>query len=287
GAAYALEDKDWMVTCYRENAGLFWRGVDPEKILLHWMGDERGNNIPVRATPLAIPIGTQMLHAVGLGWASKYRGEDGIACTFFGDGATSEGDFHEAMNFAANLDLPVVFVCQNNSWAISTPTAINCSAPTLAQRGLAYGMHCVQVDGNDLFAMVKVIRDAASRARTESRPTFIEAITYRLGDHTTADDARRYREQDVVDEWAARDPMIRLRKWLEQRDLWDEGREQALRTENEIYVKDVVERAEGIEPPTTDDMFTWMYSETPPVLDLQRRTLRTSSLGQGIDGSGS
>ncbi|MBT7351419.1 MAG: pyruvate dehydrogenase (acetyl-transferring) E1 component subunit alpha [Phycisphaerae bacterium] len=287
GAAYALEDKDWLVTCYRENAGLFWKGVDPEKILLHWMGDERGNDIPVRATPLAIPIGTQMLHAAGLAWSSKYRGEDGIACTFFGDGATSEGDFHEAMNFAANLDLPVVFVCQNNSWAISTPTTINCSAPTVAQRGLAYGMHSVQVDGNDIFAMVKVIRDAAERARTESRPTFIEAVTFRLGDHTTADDARRYRDQDTVDVWANRDPMIRLRKWLEQRDLWDEDQEQAERAKNEVAVRGIVERAEGIDAPTTDDIFNWMYTDVPPVLEMQRSTMRTSSLGQGIDGSGS
>jgi pyruvate dehydrogenase E1 component alpha subunit len=228
-----------------------------------------------------------MLHAAGLAWASKYRGEDGIACTFFGDGATSEGDFHEAMNFAANLDLPVVFVCQNNSWAISTPTTVNCSAPTVAQRGLAYGMHSVQVDGNDIFAMVKVVREAAERARTENRPTFIEAVTFRLGDHTTADDARRYRDQDTVDVWASRDPMIRLRNWLEQRDLWDETQEQDQQEKNEAAVSGIVERAEGIEAPTTDDIFNWMYTDIPPVLDMQRSTMRTSSLGQGIDGSGS
>lgn len=285
GAAYALGDKDWLVTCYRENAGLFWRGVAPEKILLHWMGDERGNNIPVRATPLAIPIGTQMLHATGLAWASKYRGDGGIACTFFGDGATSEGDFHEAMNFAANLDLPVVFVCQNNSWAISVPTRIQCSAPTIAQRGLAYGMHSVQVDGNDIFAMVKVVREAAERARCDNRPTFIEAVTYRLGDHTTADDASRYRDPEEVEVWKARDPMIRLRNWLEQRDLWDEDQEQAQRIMNEATVSGIVKRAEEIEPPTTDDIFNWMYAETPKVLETQRKTMRTSSLGQGFNGA--
>jgi len=285
GAAYALEDKDWLVTCYRENAGLFWRGVDPEKILLHWMGDERGNHIPVRATPLAIPIGTQMLHATGLAWASKYRGDGGISCTFFGDGATSEGDFHEAMNFAANLDLPVVFVCQNNSWAISVPTRIQCSAPTIAQRGLAYGMHSVQVDGNDIFAMVKVVREAAERARCDNRPTFIEAVTYRLGDHTTADDASRYRDPEEVKEWEARDPMIRLRNWLEQRDLWNENQAQAQRIEDEATVSAIVKRAEEIDPPTTDDIFNWMYAETPKVLETQRQTLRTSSIGQGFDGT--
>ena len=280
GGAYALEDTDWLVTCYRENAGLFWRGVDPEKVLLHWMGDERGNNIPQRCTPLAIPIGTQMLHAAGFAWAAKYRGDGGIACTFFGDGATSEGDFHEAMNFAANLDLPVVFVCQNNSWAISVPTHIQCSAPTIAQRGLAYGMHSVQVDGNDLFAMVKVVRDAAHRARTENRPTFIEAITYRLGDHTTADDARRYRDADEVAMWEAREPMIRLRKWLEQRDLWGQAKQEELEATCVKTVAEIVKRAEGIEPPTTEDMFQWLFAETPRDLAQQQQTMRTSSLGR-------
>jgi pyruvate dehydrogenase E1 component alpha subunit len=177
-------------------------------------------------------------------------------------------------------------VCQNNYWAISTPAKVNCSAPTLAQRGLAYGMHSVQVDGNDIFAVVRVVREAADRARMHNRPTFIEAVTYRLGDHTTADDARRYRDSDVVDAWLRRDPLIRLRNWLEQRDLWDESQEQAQRAENESFVKGVVKRAEGIEPPVPDDMFVWMYSDMPPTLDMQRRTLRTSSLGQGFDGSG-
>ncbi len=226
GAAYVLRADDWMVPCYRENAGLFWRGLPMEFILLHWMGDERGNEIPeeLAITPQAIPIGTQMLHAVGLAWAAKYRGQDRIACTFFGDGASSEGDCHEALNFAANLNIPVVFVCQNNGWAISVPTKIQCSAPTVAQRGIAYGMHCVQCDGNDLFAVVKVVREAAERARTEQKPTFIEAITYRMGDHTTADDARRYREQADVETWKKRDPLVRLRRYLKERKLWDDAR---------------------------------------------------------------
>ncbi|MHC5048967.1 MAG: thiamine pyrophosphate-dependent enzyme, partial [Planctomycetota bacterium] len=164
--------------------------------------------------------------------------------TFFGDGATSEGDFHEAANFAANLDLPVVFICQNNAWAISTPTTIQCSAPTVAQRGVAYGMECVQVDGNDLFAMVKVVRDAAEKARREKRPTFIEAVTYRLGDHTTADDARRYRDPEELEQWKLRDPLIRLRGWLETRKLWDSGKEEALGKRAQKEVAAIVKGAE-------------------------------------------
>jgi Flp pilus assembly protein TadD len=154
---------------------------------------ERGIKIPrdLHITPLAIPIGTQMLHATGLAWAARYRKEDSIACTFFGDGATSEGDFHEAANFAANLDIPVIFFCQNNGWAISVPAKIQCSAPTVAQRGIAYGMDCVQVDGNDLFAVVKAVKDSAANARKKKRPTFIEAVTYRMSVHTTADDPKK------------------------------------------------------------------------------------------------
>ncbi len=280
-AAYVLQKKDWLVTCYRENAGLFWRGLPMEKILLHWMGDERGNYIDeCNVTPLAIAIGSQMLHAAGLAWSSKYRGDGAIACTFFGDGATSEGDFHEAANFAANLSLPVVFVCQNNGWAISTPTKLECSAPTVAQRGVAYGMECIQVDGNDLFAMVKVLKYAVNTAREKNRPVFIEALTYRLGDHTTADDARRYRNAEELAMWEKRDPMIRLRNYLEQKDLWSQENEDEQVEHAETVVAAVVKNAEEIDAPTTNDMFDSMFIGLSPELQKQRKTLRTSSLGQ-------
>ena len=281
GAAYALERSDWMVTCYRENTGLFWHGLPMEHILLHWMGDERGNHIPedVNATPLSIPIGTQMLHATGIAWANKYRKNGSIACTFFGDGASSEGDFHEAANFAANLDLPVIFFCQNNGWAISVPTKIQCSAPTVAQRGLAYGMDVVQCDGNDLFAVVKVMRDAIKLARKENRPTFIEAVTYRLGDHTTADDARRYRDADELEAWVKRDPLVRLRLYMAERNLWDDAREAALDERAKAEISAVVKRAEEITPPVTTDMFDSMYETLPPEIARQRETMRTSSIG--------
>ena len=280
-AAYVLEKKDWLVTCYRENAGLFWRGLPMEKVLLHWMGDERGNHIDeCNVTPLAIAIGSQMLHATGLAWSSKYKKDGAIACTFFGDGATSEGDFHEAANFAANLDLPVVFVCQNNGWAISTPTKLECSAPTVAQRGIAYGMDCVQVDGNDMFAMVKVVRDAVKNARDNNRPTFIEALTYRLGDHTTADDASRYRNVEELEMWEKRDPMIRLRNYLEKLGLWSQEQEDEHLKVAAQTVSEVVKRAEGIDAPSATEFFDSMYTDMPKQLKLQRQTMRTSSLGQ-------
>ena len=282
GAVYALRPEDWLVPCYRENCGLFWRGLPMEYILLHWMGDERGNEIPrdLYMTPQTIPIGTQMLHAAGLAWAGKYRKKDTIACAFFGDGATSEGDCHEALNFAANLDLPVVFVCQNNGWAISVPTKMQCSAPTLAQRGLAYGMECAQCDGNDIFAMAKVVGEAAERARRDHRPTFIEALTYRLGDHTTADDARRYRDEAEVKRWQKRDPLIRIRTFLQERKLFDDSREKAIQARAREEVTAAVKRAEEIAAPTSSDMFDWLYAEMPDELATQRATLRTSGLGQ-------
>ena len=282
GTAYALNHDDWLVPCYRENTGLFWRGLPMEYILLHWMGDERGNQIPAELciTPLAIPIGTQLLHAAGLAWACKYRKEDRLACTFFGDGATSEGDFHEAMNFAANLDLPVIFLCQNNGWAISVPTKIQCSAPTLAQRGLAYGMDSIQCDGNDIFAVVKVVKEAARRAREEHRPTFIEAVTYRLGDHTTADDARRYRDEAELQLWLQRDPLIRLRDYLTERKLWDSTKEEALQTKAKEQVAAAVKRAEEIAETPSSEIFDAMYAAIPDEVRRQRDTMRTGSLGQ-------
>jgi pyruvate dehydrogenase E1 component alpha subunit len=233
----------------------------------------------VNATPISIPIGTQMLHAAGIAWANKYRKTGRVVCTFFGDGASSEGDFHEAANFAANLELPVVFFLQNNGWAISVPAKIQCSAPTFAQRGVAFGMPCVQVDGNDIFAVVKVVREAVERARKESRPTFIEGVTYRIGDHTTADDARRYRDADEVGTWSKRDPIVRLRGWLEKRKLWDERREKALVERAQQEVADVVRRAEEIVAPETSDIFDYTYAAPCDELSEQKRTMRTNSLG--------
>ena len=282
GAAYVLAKNDWLVTCYRENCGLFWRGVPMESILLHWMGDERGNAMPREhfATPIAVPIGTQMLHATGLAWAAKYRGEKQIACTFFGDGATSEGDFHEAANFAANLDIPVVFVCQNNFWAISVPGHIQCSAPTVAQRGIAYGMPCLQVDGNDIFATVYAMKMASEHARTQGKPYFIEMVTYRLGDHTTADDASRYRDKAEVESWKGKDPLIRVRKHMERLKLWNEKKEAELLERTEKLVAEAVARAENIAAPHSVDFFNSMYAELPADLALQRDTMQTHSLGQ-------
>ncbi len=280
---------DFLVPCYRENAALFMHGLPMHYILLHWMGDERGNQIPpgLAMTPISIPIGTQMLHATGIAWAFKMRKEPRVAITFFGDGATSEGDFHEAMNFASTFQVPCVFMCQNNGWAISVPRETQTASETIAQKAIAYGMPTVQVDGNDLFAVYKAAREAIERARGGGGPSFIEAVTYRLGDHTTADDARRYRDAKELEHWQAKDPLIRLRKYLEKKGRWSEAWQKELEEKAKAVVVEVVKAAETIEKPTSDDIFDHTFAAPlPPELETQKRTLRTSNLGQSPEQAG-
>jgi pyruvate dehydrogenase E1 component alpha subunit len=283
GMGYAAKKGvDWLVPCYRENLALNMHGLPYHYVLLHWMGDERGNKIPegVYVNPIAIPIGTQMLHATGIAWAFKLRKEPRVAVTFFGDGATSEGDFHEAMNFASVMQAPVVFFCQNNQWAISVPREIQMNSETVAQKAIAYGMPTIQVDGNDLFAVYKAAKEAVERARAGGGPSFIEAVTYRLGDHTTADDARRYRDPQELEAWMGRDPILRLRKYLTSKGVWDDAKQAKLEERAKTIVQEIVKTAEGIEKPTTDDIFDYTYATLPAELERQKATMRTSSLGQ-------
>ncbi|MEM1186427.1 MAG: pyruvate dehydrogenase (acetyl-transferring) E1 component subunit alpha [Planctomycetota bacterium] len=286
GSALALiKGEDWLVPCYRENAALYIHGLPMHYILLHWMGDERGNQIPegVNQTPISIPIGTHMLHATGIAWAMKLRGEKKCVATYFGDGATSEGDFHGAMNFASTLQVPCIFFCQNNQWAISVPREEQMNSPTVAQKAIAYEMPTIQVDGNDIFAVYKATKEARERAIKGGGPTFIEGVTYRLADHTTADDARRYRDPSELDAWLEKDPIIRTRKYLESKKRWDEDKQVALQARAEKIVTEVVRAAEGIDEPSTADFFDHMFETLPESLATQRDTMRTSSLGQNPD----
>lgn len=283
GTALALRPgQDWVVPSYRENAALFMMGLPMHYVLLYWMGDERGSQIPdnVKMTPLSVPIGTHMLHASGIAYAEKVRKTDNIVATYFGDGATSEGDFHEAMNFASTMKTPTIFINQNNSWAISVPRSKQMNSETVAQKALAYGMPTVRCDGNDIFAVKYVMDEAVKRARAGEGPSFIECITYRLGDHTTADDARRYRDPKEVEAWLNRDPLIRTRKYLEARKIWDADKDEQLQERAKTIVKEVVATAEGIEKPEVDSIFNAMFAEPHAELVRQRDTMRTSSLGK-------
>ena len=280
GAAKALRKGiDYIVPYYRENPALFLHGLPMHYVLLHWLGDERGNAIPraLSISPLCVAIGAQIPHAVGIAWAFKLRKEDRVVLCFFGDGATSTGNFHEAMNLAMVQKVPMVFCCVNNGWAISVPCYQQTAAATFAQKALAYGMPTVQVDGNDIFAMYSATRDAVEWARSGGGPSFIEAITYRLGDHTTADDARRYRPADQLAAAALKDPLVRTRIFLESRGLWDEGKQQKMQDRAKGIVHEVVEAALGIDKPDSADLFNHTFEELPDDLLRQEKTRRTDS----------
>jgi pyruvate dehydrogenase E1 component alpha subunit len=283
GAARALKRGfDHIVPYYRENPAAFLHGLPMHYVLLFWMGDERGNAIPKHycINPLIVAIGTQTLHAAGIAWAFKMRKEKKDVLSFFGDGATSTGDFHEAMNFASLFKLPVVFTCLNNGFAISIPCCNQTAAQTFAQKALAYGMPTIQVDGNDIFAVYKAHRDAVERARNGEGPSFVECVTYRLGDHTTADDARRYRDPTQYEEAVARDPMIRTRKYLESKNLWTDELQAKTEQRAKAMVQDVVQAAVRTDKPTIESMFDHTFEELPQEILKQKETLRTDSIGQ-------
>ncbi|MDW8263169.1 MAG: pyruvate dehydrogenase (acetyl-transferring) E1 component subunit alpha [Phycisphaerales bacterium] len=283
GAARAMrKGHDYLVPYYRENPASFLHGLPMHYILLFWGGDERGNAFPrnLSMSPLTIAIGTQGLHAVGHAWAFKYRGEDRVVLAFFGDGATSTGDMHEALNWAGVLKVPIVFSCINNAWAISVPVSKQTGSATFAQKALAYGMPGIRCDGNDIFAVYKAHRDAIENARRGNGPTFVESVTYRIADHTTADDARRYCPPDELAKAKALDPLLRTRKYLERKGLWNEELEKAAWQRARATVADVIEQAEKIPPPEFDDIFNYTFEELPADLIRQRDTRCTHSIGQ-------
>lgn len=282
GAAAALHDEDWVAGTYRD-AALNWRAGYPwELLILGRTGDERGGQVPegINVLPPSITVGGHMIHAVGLAWAEKLQHTDRIALTSFGDGATSEGDFHEAMNFAAVYATPTVFFCQNNGYAISYPTSEQTKSESIAIKASAYGMPGVQVDGNDVVAVLVAVREAAARARAGQGPTLIEALTYRMGPHTTADDPTRYRADSEDDEWEEKDPLTRVRRLLEQQGEWSEDWQSELEEQAALSIERAVEWAEAIPEPTFEEMLNRMYAE--PTAPL-RKQLEESG---GVTGGG-
>ena len=274
-STYPLQPQDWMVTSYRETGAMWLHGVPLKLLSLYWMGNEFGSHMPegVRALPMSIPVGSHPLHAIGLAYAGKYRQDGSIAVTYFGDGATSEGDVHEAMNMAGVLQLPCVFFCQNNQYAISVPVRQQTASPTIAQKALAYGFPGVRVDGNDIFAVYATMCEAVERARRGDGPSLIEAYTYRLGAHTTADDPSKYRDESEVEIWRARDPLLRVQRYLASRDLWSEDWEHEAVETCAAEVEEAVAAAEAVAEPPPQDMFRYMYAVMPPALQEQEATL--------------
>lgn len=288
GSVRALAPSDWLVPTYRDSGALLLKGVPMQQVLQYWAGDEAGNRRPpgVNVFPIAILIATQVIHGAGLAWAQKLRRTGAISFTFLGDGATSEGDFHEGLNFAAVFGLPAVFFCENNQWAISVPASRQFATATVAEKAAAYGMCGVRVDGNDVLAVYAAASAAVRRARTESLPTLIEGLTYRQGPHTTADDPTRYRSKEEEERWLhERDPIDRLRRYLTAAGLWDDAQEQELLTEARAQVGEAVAGLEQAPPPDPARIFAHVYAEMPPLLaaqqdelqrHLQRRRAQTS-----------
>ncbi|MFJ6129503.1 pyruvate dehydrogenase (acetyl-transferring) E1 component subunit alpha [Streptomyces griseoviridis] len=275
-AALVLQERDWLFPSYRDTLAAVARGLDPVQALTLLRGDWHTGYDPRehRVAPLSTPLATQLPHAVGLAHAARLKGDDVVALALVGDGGTSEGDFHEALNFAAVWQAPVVFLVQNNGFAISVPLAKQTAAPSLAHKAVGYGMPGRLVDGNDAVAVHQVLTDAVRRAREGGGPTLVEAITYRLDAHTNADDATRYRAADEVDAWRAHDPITLLERELTGRGLLDEAGIEAARADAEAMAADL--RARMNQDPALDpmDLFTHVYAEPTPQLREQRDQLR-------------
>ncbi len=268
GSAFTLRPTDWTVPSFRETAAMLWRGWPIEKLLRFFAGYlEGGQPAPEqRDLPICIPVATQLPHAVGLAYAIQYRGDDAVVMAYCGDGATSEGDFHEALNFAGVWHVPVLFVVQNNQWAISMPLKKQTHSRTLAQKALAYGFPGIQVDGNDVLAVYAASREAVDRARRGQGPTLIECVTYRLGVHTTADDPTKYRAEEEVKAWERKDPLTRFGAYLEKKNLLEQGLEEELDAE----IARGVTAFEATAPADPLGMFEHAYGEPPPHLREQR-----------------
>jgi pyruvate dehydrogenase E1 component alpha subunit len=275
GAVAELEAQDWLVASYRDAAAMEFHGYPFANLILGRAGDERGGHAPegVNVLPPSITVGGHMIHAVGVAWAQQLRDTDAVALTMFGDGATSEGDFHEAANFAGVYSLPVIFFCQNNGWAISMPRERQTASVTIAAKAPAYGIAGEYVDGNDVLAVLTVMRRALERARSGEGATLVEAVTYRVGPHTTADDPGRYREATDTDDWAARDPLLRIRRFLEREGAWDPDWQEEIEHAASGEVEEAVAAAEELAPFTTAEVFAAMFADPTPQLREQERLL--------------
>jgi len=283
GAVSALEDEDWFVPSFRETAAEIWRGKKPEDILLVYAGYNEGGAIPegVNNFPVTIPVGTQTLSAAGIAYAVQYQEKPQVVMVFFGDGATSEGDFHEAMNFAGVFTLPLIFLCQNNQWAISVPLKKQTRSQTLAQKAVAYGIPGIQVDGNDVLAVYAAAKEAADRARENEGPTLIECVTYRMSLHTTADDPSRYRTEEEVEAWEKKDPISRFQTYLMGKDILSEADLDSMNEEIKQEIEDAEkkwkEKTEDLTDPLV--MFDYQYDTLPPYLKRQREELEEETSG--------
>ncbi len=251
GSALAMEKADWLFPTFRETGVYLLMGLPATNLFRYWLGDERGMKIPegINVMPMSVPVGSHIPHATGAAMAMKYKKRKEAAVAYFGDGASSRGDFHEALNMAGVYKAPAVFICMNNQWAISLPRSAQCAGDTIAQRAFSYGFEGLQVDGNDMLAVYKATKDALDKAKSGGGPTLIECITYRLGNHTTADDAKRYRSEAELAKWMGREPLKRFRAYMKDRGIWNEDYEKEVSAGIRADIDKAIKEAEATAPP--------------------------------------
>lgn len=284
GSAFALRDQDWVFPCYREFGAALWRGMPLQSYVDNMFGNAndpaKGRQMPdhycyrkAKFTSISSPIGTQITQAVGFSWAAKMKKDDLVTIAYLGEGATSSNEFHNGMNFGGVFKTPTIFFCRNNGWAISVPTERQTASATFAEKGIAYGIPGVRVDGNDIFAVVKVTRDAVARAARGDGATLIEALTYRLSGHSTSDDPKAYRPDPSLEPWRALDPLVRLRRYLKLAYNWDESSEKQLEADLDAKLKEAIKNAEATPAPSLESMFEDVFAEMPWHLREQRDEL--------------
>jgi pyruvate dehydrogenase E1 component alpha subunit len=282
GSAFAQEKGDWMVPSYREAGAMMVKGVPMKLQYMMWMGNDRGNRIPdeVNCSPISIPVGSQILHATGIAWAARIKKQNLAVICYFGDGATSRGDFHEGLNFGSVFNVPAVYVCSNNGFAISMPVARQTHAGTLAQKAIAYGMRGYRIDGMDALASYVMVKDAIDRAKKGDGPTLIEAVCYRFGPHTTSDNPDLYRQKEEVQKIIKEtDPVARLKNYLVKKELWDDQKEKALREEIDGLVDAAAKEAEQAPVPGFDDLVHNVFATTPEYLEDELNYFKKSTGG--------
>ncbi|MEK7388991.1 MAG: pyruvate dehydrogenase (acetyl-transferring) E1 component subunit alpha [Elusimicrobiota bacterium] len=270
-----LQPSDWVVPTYRGGGVYFARGMSMRYALLYWAGDDRGTRFPEGNNDMifSIPVGTHLTQVAGLAWGQAFKGQGGVALTYCGDGTSSKGDLHEALTFAGQFKLPAIYIIENNGWAISVPRSRQAASPTLAQKAWGYGVAGIQVDGNDALAVYAATASAVARARKGGGPTLIECETYRMGHHTTADDATRYRNEKDVETWRRKDPLARMRTFLTARALWDAAKEAALAEQTRTWIDVEVKAYEEHPAPNPLNMFADNYATAPRALIEQRAEL--------------
>ncbi len=285
GSAYALKPEDWIFPAYREIGAALLRGVTLKQLMNQYFANaedlEKGRQITnlygaksVNFVSGSAPIATQLPHAVGTALAAKIRGDPIVTLVYFGEGATSENDFHTGMNFAGVFKTPTIFFCQNNHWAISVPVERQTAAETIAIKAKAYGFEGVRVDGNDILAVYRTAKEAVEKARKGEGPTLIEAVTYRLGPHSSSDDPTRYRTKEELEAWQRRDPIIRFRRYLEKKGLWSESDEKRAQEDTNREIDEAITYAEKVSRPALETLFTDVYADMPWHLQEQLRELQ-------------